>query len=512
MESSKLSTHFYKHSKLKMIIMKRVIISVSIILSFIVTPLISQTISDAIRYSYLNYSNSARNVGVGNSIGAFGSDFGSISQNPAGLGWYRSSEISFGMSVTDYSTDAKLEGAGNQSINSKELNFGLPSIGLVFNQQPLASPWKNLNFGIGFNSLTSFRQDMYFKGISKGSIMNHFVEQANGYKPEDLDAFGAGLAYDAGGIFDDNKDNVYDSDFTGKEQISKSQNIQSTGNLSEISLSFAGNYDDKFSVGATLGVPVLNFRSEKIYREDESGPDTVQYFNKLRFDENLDASGVGINLKIGVIFRPIHALRLGFAVHTPTAYAISEEYVNTLIYDFTTSTGNFKDPQTSPIGKYDYTLITPWRMIGNAGILIGKVGFISGEVEYVDYTSASFKFKNTGEDPNAKEYQIDLNNQIQDELKAGVNFRVGGELALGDYRLRAGYGLIATPYKGDNNYNKSYSLGLGARIEKFIIDLGYIHSENKQSYLPYTIGDGNQPIVDTQLDTNRFILTLGFRF
>ncbi|HMG16064.1 MAG TPA: hypothetical protein VK590_11490 [Saprospiraceae bacterium] len=492
--------------------MKRITIYLYLGLSFAVTNTHGQTISDAIRYSYLNYSSSARNAGVGNSIGAFGSDFGAISQNPAGLGWYRSSEMSFGMSMTNYSTDAKLEGEGNQSFNSKEFKFGLPSIGLVFNQQPVASQWKNLNFGIGFSSLASYRQDLYYKGVSKGSIMNHFVEQANGNKPEDLDSFGSGLAYDAGGIFDDNMDNNYDSDFTGDERVVKSQNISNTGNLNEISLSFAGNYQDKFSVGATIGIPVLNFNSEKIYREDDTGPDTVQYFNKLRYDENLDASGVGINLKLGIIFRPIQALRVGLAIHTPTAMAISEEYVNTLTYDFTTPTGQFNDPQASPIGKYDYILITPWRMIGNAGVLIGEVGFLSAEVEYVDYTSASFKFKNTSEDPNAKAYQIELNNQIEQELKQAVNFRFGGEVALGDYRLRAGYGLIATPFKGDSEFNKSYSFGAGARIDKFFIDLGYIHYENKQSYLPYDVSNGNQPIVDTQLDTNRFLLTLGFRF
>ncbi len=498
---------------LKYEIMKRKIICLSLGISFLATPSFGQTIADAIRYSYLNYSNSARNAGVGNSIGALGSDFGALSQNPAGLGWYRSSEFSFGMSMTNYSTDAKLEGTGNLSTNSKVFKFGLPSIGLVFNHQPVASGWKNLNFGIGFNTLASYRQDLNYSGISKGSIMNSFVEQANGNKVADLDAFGAGLAYTAGGIFDKvNDPNYYESDFTGNERIFKSQNIENTGSLNEISLSFGGNYQEKLSVGATIGIPVMNFHSEKIYREDQSGPDSVPYFNKLRFDESLDATGVGINLKLGIIFKPVQAVRIGLAIHTPTAMAISEEYVNTLTYDFTTPTGNYNTPQTSPVGKYDYTLITPWRMIGNAGVLIGSVGFISAEVEYVDYTSASFKFKNTSDDPNAKEYQIQLNNQIQQELKEGVNFRLGGEVALGEYRLRAGYGLLATPYKGDTNYNKSYSFGAGARIEKFFLDLGYIHYDNKQSYLPYSISNGNQPIVDTQLDTNRFILTLGFRF
>ena len=490
--------------------MKRILILFSLFIGLGSIPAYSQTISDAIRYSYLTYSSSARNAGVNNSIGAFGSDFGSIAQNPSGLGWYRSSELSLGLSMTNYNTDARLQGDNNQSLSSKEFKFGIPSLGMVFNRQPVASSWKQLNFGIGFNTLTSFRQGVDFNGTSPGSIMNHFTDQSNGLSPDQLDAFSTGLAYDAFGTFlADSNNLVYGSDINPDLPVYKSQSILTTGSYSEMTLAFAGNYDEKLTLGASIGIPVFNFNSRKVYKEEDL-PGTVEYFNSLRFEENLDATGVGINLKLGATFKPVQPLRIGLAIHTPTALSISEEYVNSFVYNFDTQAG---DVIQSPVGKYDYTLVTPWRMIGNVGVLVGTFGFLSAEAEYVDYTTAAFNFKNTGDDPSAQSYEAELNREIETNLKAGVNFRFGGEVAIGDFRLRAGYGLLATPYKSNTDFNKSYSAGLGARIDKFFFDLGYIHSEQKQSYLPYVVSaNNNQPVVDTQLDVNKFILTVGMRF
>lgn len=481
----------------------------------------AQNISDAIRYSYLTYNSSARNAGLNNSIGALGTDFGAISQNPGGLGWYRSSEFNFSLATTGYNTNAALFGTNNTSTESSVRRFGLPGMGLVLNTEPVGSKWKHVNFAIGYNQVASFRQEYGYKGISKGSIMDYFVEQAQGKTADQLDDFSTALAYNAYGIYDpdtkNNNDKEWTSDFAGVGKIplvSKSQDVVNRGYMSEILMALGANYDDKFAVGASLGIPVLRYETQKYYQENTSGPDTIPYFHSLSWTENVEAKGAGVNLKLGASFRPIQAVRLGVAIHTPTALAISESYNNSLVYDFTTPDGSsYNEKQRSPDGAYDYSMFTPWRFIGDAGIIVGKHGFLSAEVEYVDYPNASFKFNNTADDPDAKEYERTLNKEITQNLKSGVNYKLGAEVVLGDFRIRGGYGIYATPYANDSNTNSSYSFGLGARLEKFYFDLGYVHTQQSQTYKPYVVNNvETQALVNTESNADRIILTIGFRF
>ena len=76
-------------------------------------------------------------------------------------------------------------------------------------------------------------------------------------------------------------------------------------------------------VGATVGVPFINYEEQKIYEEEElEGADAVPFFNSLNFQEDISTSGVGINLKLGMIYRINQMFRLGAAVHTPTAFSL----------------------------------------------------------------------------------------------------------------------------------------------------------------------------------------------
>ena len=481
----------------------------------------SQTVSDAVRYSYNTYANSGRSAGVNNSLGAMGTDFGAISQNPGGLGWYRTSEFNFSLGTTGYTTNAQLSGTNNKSTKITARKFGIPGVGLVFNSKPRHSDWKNVNFALGINQLGAYKQEYQYEGVSKGSVMDYFVEQAQGKTADQLDPFSTKLAYEAFAIYDPDETNgnktEWASDFDGfatKPVVAKKQEVLNTGYASEVVMALGANYKEKLSVGASLGVPFMRYETQSFYSEDNSGPDKVSFFNSLEWTEDVRAKGVGVNLKIGASYRPIQALRIGAAIHSPTAYAISEDYNNSFVYDLTTANGtNYRTSKSSPDGQYDYNLLTPWRWIGDAGIIIGKKGFISAEVEYVDYPTARFTFNNTSDDPDATKYQRELNNKISKELEAGFNYRIGAEYVLGDFRVRAGYGIYATPYANDSQTNSSFSLGFGARLEKFFFDLGYVNWQQKQSFKPYEVSVKDyQPLVNSELSSSRILLTVGFKF
>ncbi|MEK7255726.1 MAG: hypothetical protein AAB316_13335, partial [Bacteroidota bacterium] len=188
----------------------------------------SQNLSDALRYSTLEVGGTARTVGIGGAIGALGADFSVLSTNPAGLAAYRASEFTFTPGIEYATVSAGFEETGDFSEDDK-LNFNFSNIGLVFATNPLDSKWKTSVFGIGLNRLASFHQNVFYEGITPGSITDRWLELANGIAPDDLDAFEAGVAYDGEAIYDFENDNTYQSDIPPNEPVDKSQRLKRKG-------------------------------------------------------------------------------------------------------------------------------------------------------------------------------------------------------------------------------------------------------------------------------------------
>jgi hypothetical protein len=80
---------------------------------------------DALRYSRLNPSGTARFVAMGGAFGALGSDFSALSVNPGGIGLYRSSEFSITPSFSTTTTESQLN--GNFREDSR-YNFNLGNV------------------------------------------------------------------------------------------------------------------------------------------------------------------------------------------------------------------------------------------------------------------------------------------------------------------------------------------------------------------------------------------------
>jgi len=78
--------------------MKRSIIILSLI-AFVLSGF-SQTVDDALRYSQQFYEGTARNMAMGSAFGGLGADFSVASTNPAGMGLFRTSELSITPEVT----------------------------------------------------------------------------------------------------------------------------------------------------------------------------------------------------------------------------------------------------------------------------------------------------------------------------------------------------------------------------------------------------------------------------
>lgn len=480
-------------------------LTATIILTFLgIHQFMAQNASDALRYSYLQPGGTARFLGAGAAFGALGAEFGCLSQNPAGLALFRTDELTLTPSLRFANTEA---GLGGDQYSDDKSKFGFDNVGLVFNTTPRESKhWKSFNFGIGYNRMADYNRAIYYEGNSPGTIMEGFF---NDYRSGISDPFGADLAASGNAIYEDMNGNLT-YDFAGKENatLNRAHSITTFGRMNEMVISFAGNYDEKLMVGATVGVPFASYRIEGEYIE--SNPDTiVPYFDKLVYTEYLRTSGIGVNLKLGVIYKINQALRIGAAFHTPTAFSLTDSYSNTFSYDYTDGSGSYiGQEQASPDGTFDYKLRTPWRASASAAVIIKKFGFLSADFEWVDYASNRYNFTADVASQDNQQYERQVNGDIQRSYQQAMNMRFGGELVLDEFRLRGGFNLLGKPEDGATDFNTAVTAGAGVRGKSFYLDLGWRHGKGKGSVQAYA----DAPVANTTTVTNDFLLTLGFKF
>lgn len=476
----------------------------------------AQTLADALRYSSLEVGGTARTVGVGGALGALGADYAVLSSNPAGLATFRTNEFVITPVVFNARTNSLLVTGGDNSYNSESIaRFGLNNIGMILNNRPRRSKWKTFNFGIGYNRLATFNQEFTFRGTSQGSIVDRFTELAN---DGIFDLFEVDLADQVVAIYTDaSNPDFFINDFDDADPnyvVEREQTVRTTGSYSELVLSLASNYNEKLMIGATMGIPLINYEQEKTYEESElPNADAVPFFNNLKFQETVSTSGVGINLKLGLIYRINQMFRLGAAFHTPTAFRLEDSFANQLTYNFTDANGGSNLTADSPVGDFNYRLRNPWRAMLNFATLFHRKGFISADIEYVDYTAANFNLTSNSSNIEDEIFEMDLNNQIDDELQSAINIRIGGEYAMNKLRFRAGYAISGTPYADSDIINNAYSLGFGFRQKKFYLDLAYRLARVDENYVPFLLANPEQEqMVANETSNSQFIMTAGFKF
>ncbi len=222
-----------------------------------------------------------------------------------------------------------------------------------------------------------------------------------------------------------------------------------------------------------------------------------------------------MNGTFGVIARPIDKLTLGFSLITPTYFSLSEYYYFSSEADYNnfsmTNYGNYFDANydliaTNPNADYttfyeyddtltnqfyeeestfNYTLTTPMRINAGATFFINKNGFISADIEYVDYTNMKLKGEQGSLDSD--------NRSIKNSYQSVVNFRVGAEWRIKSLRVRGGYNYQPSPYQltDIDRTVQTVSGGLGIRSGKYFVDLAASYKMYTSTYAPYILENPN---------------------
>ena len=485
--------------------MKKLVISLIIMLTATMA-VMAQSEVDALRFSRIQYGGSARYWGLGGAYGAVGADFSSLSTNPAGMGLYKRSEISF--TPTFFGAKASSTFNGSTADDSKN-SFNIGNIGAVIvidnPNSKSGSDWKNFQFGFGYNRLANYNASSLIKGTnSKSSLLVEYVKKANGIAPADLGPYDVQLAYNANLIFrPDTTRNIYSADIpTPFPGINQMKSILTNGYLGETVFAGSGNYQDKVYFGAALGILSLRYEETTNLTETNTGNKIPELISFNKYDYQL-IRGTGINLKLGVIVRAADWLRLGVAVHTPALYSkLNIDYTSSISSNFQTSSYNTVAKPKDP-GQYTFDLTTPLKLIGSAAFIIGKSGLVSVDYEMVDYSKALLQ-------PSVD--FTDANQAIKDKYKNTSNLRIGGEYRLGQISFRGGYGLFGSPYKSNVNDGKGslYSLGLGYRTADYFVDCAYTSSTMTENYYLYSTDIANSASLKTT--NNMFMVTFGLKF
>ena len=484
------------------------------------TLLNAQNDIDALRYSYLQTGGTARSIALGGTLGALGADFSAASQNPAGLASFRQSEFAFTPGLFVPNTESFVNGSAKGTSDTK-INFNFGNVDFAFASVNDDNHWKSVIFGMGFNRLQNFNNQTFFKTESTGSIADHFAALANGQSTSNLDYYHEGLAFNTYLIDTVGGATSYQSAlFNPNALVQKEQTIRTNGGYDEIAISLAGNYENKINIGATLGIPIINYTERKSYNETAT---TDANFRSATFNEYLNTRGSGINLKLGTTVKITQNVRIGAAVHTPSYLSLTDTFNTNLTASTVWGAQNGIWTESSKNGTYQYSIITPTRLIGSLSLVTNqgdwggkKVnGFLNADVEFINYATMRIQYdKNNAAADKTLEQAI--NQTIKNKYQNAMNLRFGGEFAYDVFRVRAGYALLGSPYKTDvqktNGTATQYSLGVGLREKYFTLDLAYQRTQHKDEYTPYLTSLPSALSVIRNMDDDRVTMTVSFKF
>ena len=473
---------------------------------------------EALRFSQVYHSGTARFSAMGGAFAALGGDASTLTYNPAGIGVYRGSEFSFTPHLLSVFNTAEYMG-GNAGNEDYKFKFGLSHMAGIGSFKIPNSTLKYLNFGIAYNKTNHFSEASFLHGRMSGggTLSDYFARVVNdkGVAPNNLPANSMEKMIWEGYAVD--YDTLSGSYFAPYNDAGQEQRYSVSGMMGEYAFSVGGNVADVFYFGATIGVVSIEYRKDLIQTEYPIAYDVDKRDEKFDYTQNFRMDGSGYNFKAGFVLTPLahldfgSGLRIGAAVHTPTFLDMRDEYGARITYNKNNAEGRMA------INEFRYGIHTPARyMAGVAYVFAGQPlrGIISADYEYVDYSRIKMREFNS-------DNQFDNVNAINTDIAAnftGVsNIRIGGEVGYGAAALRAGYALYGSPYKssvGKDGSVNMFSVGLGFKLKRTaFMDLAYTRSiQSDKGYLYYYNEGLKSPEATYSITQNNFMITIGWRF
>lgn len=499
---------------------------------------------DAQRFSREGLYGTARAMGMGGAFGALGGDQTGVSINPAGIAVYRSSEV---VGTLGFMQERSTVGDLKKSVNK----FDFDNLGFVgyFPLRSDAIPM--INFGFTYNKLKSFDKDFSALGAGDHRLIDYIADRSSawGGNPVSLEMgenkpdpflqpnipWLSILAFNSYLIDDkvDDQGYFYTPLSTGGEKPKNQIISRERG--------YIDNYD--FTIGTTINNVVnlgMSLSVKSIFHS--LGTDYWEDFNNGNYGllNSLTTTGAGFSAKFGAIYRPVNAVRIGLAYHTPTWYSLTETFEAAMDDDMGAyvQDPNYEKARTvSRRVDNFYDLKTPGKIVASLAGVLGNSFIVSADYELVNYKNMKLSVPSSSGD-NASHYAND-NEYISTDFKPASTIRLGMEYRFTpQFSGRLGYAWMQNPYEtkfaenanagivgsntifrveGDTNY---FTGGLGYRFNRnFFVDLAVVYQTQSDDLYPFpnVYNEAGQKVINATpftLTNNsiRGLVTLGYKF
>lgn len=543
----------------------------------------------AMQSYYLNQKDmkgTARFMSMGGAFGALGGDLSTLSQNPAGIGVYRSNELGFTVDIDCRRATTDCQGKKSSDDNT---DFYLNNIGGVaaIKLNSKATPF----FNIGFTYQKSASFNRAYRGNipqlqnSVSNLIAGITGQAGLY-PEDMDYWEGDneyfdpynppanydypapwistLGYQAFMIYPETTPDPNDPDKyfvdgwqgeweNGVTSGNGAMKVIENGEIENFNIALGGNINNKVFWGMDFDIVSAHFNRQSDWTENldnayVAGVDfvpalTTSYTNLYNY---YNLSATGFNYKLGIIYKPIQELRLGFAFHTPTWFKVDESYYAAIDYSYGMGP-DFTDPQNpnrvlnpgsaetnnGVDGVNNFQLRSPWRFMVSAAGVLGSNLIVSADYEWTSNQNIYLSSGNTiFEEDNTHKH---TNQDIENYYKTTHTLRLGAEFRVSDnFSVRGGYSYVSSPvqkrarggkeainttgtelnYSFDNATNY-VSCGLGYRYKALSLDLAYVWKRQTAEFFAYSPNpDSKQqsPRSSLAFTNNQIVFSASLRF
>lgn len=497
----------------------------------------AQIPEDVLRYSFFPQNGTARSLAIGGAMGSLGGDINAIYVNPAGLGNYKTGEFVFTPGFFMSNNKANFR---DSQLKNKKNGFQLGTIGFVYGTPNRYNSTTSQAISIAITQTANYNNSIQYNGLnSYSSYSEQWVEQV-AKSGQTLDAalnnpqFAYGSAPALYTYLVDTfringnvqvrslAENILDLG----QALRQKNSVDTKGGQYEVALGYAVNKNDKFLFGATLGIPIVNYDSKTVFTESDTSTNSSNGFQSFTYTDDFSTTGAGVNVKLGLIFKPIERVRLGLAVHTPTYMVTLKDTRTTSLNANTENYEGIRNVSSTTFtndqpGESKYSMLTPWKVMVSGSYVLREIedvkkqkGFLTADIEYVNHKGSSFYSANETPTDDEKSYYKSLNTVIKDQYKGNFNFRLGGELKFNTIMTRLGFAYYTNPYRDKElKANKMLlSGGLGYRHKGFFIDLTYVHAIMKDVNFPYRLEDRDNTFASINDQRGNIIASIGFKF
>ena len=437
----------------------------------------------------------ARYVGMGGAMDALGAEISTISTNPAGIGLFRSSQVSGTFGVNSQ-VDGKTFADGSKT------NASFDQIGFVIATRMNKTNY--VNFAFNFHKSRNFDYVLSAANALNGSA------QCNQTAYKDINGL-----YNKSYLIESQLDNMYMNNMTLEKDAAtndyyvvdyEGKNYEfdraHTGYIGEYDINLSGNVSNRFYWGLTVGINSVHYKGYSEYFEQLNS----QKHPEVLITDNLKLTGYGYAIKAGAIVRPFEesAFRLGVAFSTPTFYKLKTDNYTTIgsTVDYESATENFR-------------FNTPWKFSVSAGHTIVNKLALGAVYEYADYATCDMRTIDgysydewSGSEYDNSSTDAVMKRQIENTLKGVSTLKLGAEFKpTPQFALRFGYNYVSPVYQENavrdqtvpspgvyyasttdyTNWKDTHRLtfGVGTTIDQFRLDLAYQYQMRDGNFYPF---------------------------